>query len=319
MTTDANDEIRREQLRLEAPDGHGIDVFAWQPASRAVKGTLQILHGLAEHAARYERFARSCASAGFAVVAHNHRGHGSHLDASELGHFSDEHGWQKVLDDVQLVHEHVRQRHGEVPRLLFGHSMGSYIAQAFVMQHPGACDSLVLSGSTCAPRVQLYLGRFAARIEMWRHGRQHRSAALNAQAFGAFNKRFKPARTDFDWLSRDPAEVDRYVNDPACGFVSSAGLWHDLLGGLISIGKKKSLQEIPQDLPILITGGSDDPVGGRRGMQRLYAAYQNSNHQNVTLKIYDGGRHEMLNETNRDEVLQDVVAWSANTVFADKA
>ncbi|MGB5579175.1 MAG: alpha/beta hydrolase, partial [Woeseia sp.] len=127
----------------------------------------------------------------------------------------------------------------------------------------------------------------------------------------AFNKRFAPARTKFDWLSRDPLEVDLYVNDPACGFVPSAGLWHDLLGALIHIGKKRNMRQIPQSLPVLITGGSDDPVGGRRGMQRLYDAYQRSDHQNVALKIYDGGRHEILNETNRNDVMNDIERWAA--------
>ncbi|MGB5352253.1 MAG: alpha/beta hydrolase, partial [Woeseia sp.] len=184
---------------------------------------------------------------------------------------------------------------------------------------PDGCDALVLSGSTGAPRLQLYLGRFAARVEIWRHGRQHRSEALNAQAFGAFNKRFAPARTKFDWLSRDPQEVDLYVNDPACGFVPSAGLWHDLLGALIHIGKKKSLQQVPHTLPILITGGSDDPVGGRRGMQRLHDAYQHGDHQNVALKIYDGGRHEILNETNRDDVMNDIERWAAAALHGRSA
>ncbi|MBT8097529.1 MAG: lysophospholipase [Woeseia sp.] len=300
-----------ESISLAGKEGHAINVSLWQPTGTNVQATVQILHGLAEHADRYQRFAEFLTSQGFAVIAHNHRGHGATLEPRSLGHFADKDGWQKVLDDVRQVQRHIDKKFPSLPRLLIGHSMGSYIAQAFIMQHPDACDALVLSGSTAAPRLQLYLGRFAARIEIWRHGKQHRSTALNAQAFGAYNKRFAPARTDFDWLSRDPVEVDRYVNDRACGFVPSAGLWHDLLGGLIAIGKKKSLRKIPEDLPILITGGSDDPVGGRAGMQRLYKSYQRSGHDHVTLKIYEGGRHEMLNEINYDEVMHDIVRWAA--------
>lgn len=299
-----------ETKALTAADGQRIDVLLWTPAFGVVAGTVQILHGLAEHAARYQHFARFLADQGFAVYAHDHRGHGRNPGKSELGHFADQDGWQKVLDDVNQVHEFIAIQHPQVPRLLLGHSMGSYLAQAYMMQRPAAVDAVVLSGSTSAPRLKLYLGWFAARFEMWRHGSRHRSEALNAQAFGAFNKAFAPARTEFDWLSRDPAAVDRYVEDVACGFVPSAKLWHDLLGGLLHIGKASSLRKIPTDLPILITGGSDDPVGGRQGMHRLRIAYQKSGHQNVTLKIYDGGRHEMLNETNRDEVMRDITQWA---------
>lgn len=314
MKIDQIAEASFEQRSLRAPDGHDIAVLHLRPASVPARATAQIVHGLAEHASRYERFADYLTRRGFAVFAHNHRGHGPDMAAEKMGHFADDDGWHKVLGDVAQVHQLLRQEHGQLPHLLFGHSMGSYVVQAFIMRNPQACDALVLSGSTHAPRLKLYLGRLAARIEIWRHGRGWRSTALNAQAFGAFNKRFEPARTEFDWLSRDAVEVDRYIADPACGFIPSAGLWHDLLGGMLAIGRKTSLQRVPTSLPILIMGGSDDPVGGSRGMQRLLHAYQNSGHQNVDIKIYEGGRHEMLNEINRLDVMRDIAAWAKSVL-----
>ncbi len=292
-----------------AIDGdESILIDTWTPAQDP-QGVVQILHGMSEHAARYERFAEDCVEKGFVVVAHNHRGHGETCPAEDLGHFADDQGWQKVLDDVSRVNTTARQQHAGLPLILYGHSMGSYIAQAFVIQNPNAVDALVLSGSTAAPRLQLYLGRLAASFEAWRHGKQFRSPTLNQQAFGAFNKRFAPSRTDFDWLSRDEAEVDLYVADPLCGAISSAQLWHDLLGGLITIGKKKSLRKVPATLPVLITGGSEDPVGGRHGMQKLAALWAATGHNAVTLQIFEDGRHEMLNETNREEFTAFVLQW----------
>lgn len=314
MASDTRPAGEHSTFALPGEGNHAIKVFNWAPVSQRVLGTVQIVHGLVEHAARYQRFAEFLTKRGYAVIAHNHRGHGSHLELAQRGHFADQDGWQKVIDDVQRVNAHIRERHAEMPRVLIGHSMGSYIAQAFVMHNAIACDAFVLSGSNHAPRVQLHLGRLAARVVAWRHGSEHHSEFLDALAFGAFNKRFKPARTVFDWLSRDPDEVDRYVSDPACGVLASAGLWLDLLGGLLDIGRKKSLKKIPGDLPILITGGSDDPVGGRRGMQRLAKAYRDTGHHNVSVKIYDGGRHEMLNETNRDEVMSDIAEWMAGAL-----
>lgn len=296
---------RHELVEVRAADGHAIRVNVWCGA--APLAVILVFHGLAEHAGRYARFARRAAARGCAVVAHDHRGHGA--GAPRLGHFADRDGWEKVLGDAALVHDRVRRRFGDAPLVLFGHSMGSYIAQGFVMREPGNLSALVLSGSTWPPRLRVRLGRFVARVEMLRAGRRHRSALLNRMGFGQFNERFAPARTAFDWLTRDEDEVDRYVADPLCGTVPSAALWHDLLGGLLEIGTDEALRQVPAALPILITGGERDPVGGKTGMQRLAAAYERTGHSAVTLRTYEGGRHEMLNEINRGAFTSDVLAW----------
>jgi alpha-beta hydrolase superfamily lysophospholipase len=293
-----------------AGDGRKILIDRWWPDNDAkAKAIVQILHGLGEHPARYERFARVCNHRGYTVYAHNHRGHGENCPESELGHFADADGWNRVISDVLVVQQEIRSHHEDAPLVILGHSMGSYVAQAFLMQHPQTADALILSGSSLPPRRQLVPGHLVARLIAWRQGRRPKSALLNRLGFGEFNKRFQPNRTAFDWLCRDEAEVDRYVADPLCGVDSSNGLWADLTGALLQVRKRSSLQRIPATLPVLITGGEMDPVGGKVGMSRLAEAYRRSGHSNVTLKTYPDGRHEMLNEINRDEFTADLLTW----------
>jgi alpha-beta hydrolase superfamily lysophospholipase len=191
--------------------------------------------------------------------------------------------------------------------------MGSFIAQSFLSRQAGQVSALILSASNFAGRIELFAGHWLAAIEGWRTGKRTKSHTLNKMGFGDFNKRFAPNRTPFDWLSRDDDEVDRYAADPLCGFQCSNRLWFDLTGGLGEVTSVRTLAKIPADLPILITGGSDDAVGGRKGLPRLADAFRRSGHTDVTLKIYDGGRHEMLNETNRDEFTADLIDFIENS------
>ena len=278
------------------------------------RAIVQILHGLGEHPARYDRFARECRKCGYAVVAHNHRGHGENCAESELGHFADRKGWDHVISDCLVVQQEILRRHPQVPLVLLGHSMGSFVAQDLVMRHPQNVAALILSGSSLPARSQLIPGHWIARLIAWRQGPRGRSSVLNRMGFAAFNKRFEPNRTAFDWLSRDESEVDRYVADPLCGADSCNQLWADLTGAMLQIRKRRSMRKVPEHLPLLITGGEMDPVGGRAAMHRLADAYRRTGHTQVTLKIYEMGRHEMLNEINRDEVMADLLNWIGSII-----
>lgn len=302
---------RRDAVRAE--DGHQILVDSWHPAAdSSPNALLHIFHGLGEHTARYERFAQSCAANGIIVVAHNHRGHGENCDSESLGHYADNDGWNKLIADALLVQNNPREDYPDLPLVVMGHSMGSYIAQSFVMRYPQQASQLILSASTYAPRLRLRLGKLLATFDAWRHGPQHRSDMLNQMSFGDFNKRFAPNRTEFDWLSRDENEVDKYVNDPLCGVPSSSQLWHDLTGGMLEITSKRAISSVPNAMPLLILGGQFDPVGGEKGMTLLADAYRKTGHADVTLSVYTDGRHEMLNETNRDAVTADIIRWIAD-------
>jgi alpha-beta hydrolase superfamily lysophospholipase len=295
---------------IETADGHRIRLTLWQPSATPA-AVVQVLHGLSEHLGRYHRFAEACRARGFAVIGHNHRGHGPHCAPDSLGHFADRDGWDKVIADALEVQRFARRGWPDRPLVLFGHSMGSYIAQCAVAHEPAAFSALALSGSTWSDRKQVRAGRWLARLVMLISGGRHASPLLHKLGLEGFNTRFAPTRTEVDWLTRDEVEVDRNVADPLCGFPLSNRMWHDLLGGLLEVTSMRTLRRIPADLPILITGGEEDPVGGRRGMTRLAEAYARTGHRKVTLEVWPRGRHEMLNEVEREAFTAFVLEWIA--------
>ncbi len=293
---------------LSASDGHSIRLRQWLPDADP-QAVILILHGLAEHSARYERFAKAANERGMAVVGYDHRGHGPTASVGRPAHYANHNGWNSVVSDVGHVVRAVRQAFPNTPVALLGHSMGSYIAQSFAMRLPETIDLLILSGSTSPNRTEVRAARFIAWLISSASRAGSPARLLNTLSFGKFNDAFKPNRTEFDWLSRDPAEVDKYIADPLCGQLASNRLWFDLLGGLLEISKEGAVSQLPRGLPVLIFGGEKDPVGGKAGMTRLHAAYLDAGLSDVTLQLYADGRHEILNETNRDAATADLLNW----------
>jgi len=298
--------VHHSRQILAVDDGHKIHTQLWQPdGDRAA--IIQVVHGLGEHADRYARFAAAAVGRGYAVCAHDHRGHGRH--AEHPGYFAVNKGWDRVVNDVDVVNEYVRETFPGIPVVLLGHSMGSYIAQNFAMYHGARLAGMILSASTRPLILQLLPAFVIAHIEAWRLGASANSRLLHKLGFSDFNKPFNPARTDLDWLTRDEDEVDKYIADPLCGGPYTCGLWRDLFGGLLQIYSDNSLRRISSELPILITGGELDAVGGDKGMGRLATHYAQTFHSRLKVRIYPEGRHEMLNEINRDEVTRDWLDW----------
>lgn len=266
---------------------------------------------MSEHAARYARLAGALNAAGLSVWAHDQRGHGHNpTPPVGLGHFGDDHGWDGLVDDVRHIWARLRIVHPALPVVIFGHSMGSFVVQA-VMPHAGSdYRGVVLAGSNGPPGALEAALHVVARTERLLRGRHAPARSTGRLVFGAYNRRFAPNRTAFDWLTRDTDEVDRYIADPLCGFPLTTQAWLDLLRGRRSLGRMEHVGEIPKALPILVIGGTRDPVGDdANGLARLLALYARAGLTDVTHHFYASARHELVNEINRDEVTFDLLAW----------
>lgn len=304
--------MRSDTFTYKADDTRPIFVYRWLPdEGTSPKAVVHIAHGMAEHAGRYARLAEALTAAGYAVYANDHRGHGKTArNDDELGWFAGSNGFRRVVDDlVELIVLEKGQNPG-LPVVLLGHSMGSFLTQAFLIDHGHAIQAAVLSGTAGKPPPLALAGKLVARAEKLRQGPRGKSQLINGLTFDGYNKPFAPNRTKFDWLSRDEAEVDKYVADPRCGFVCTNALWIDLLAGLSDIARPERQANVPKEIPIYVFAGSEDPVGERtKSIDQLLGAYARAGLRNVTHRYYAGARHETLNETNRDEVTRDLVAW----------
>jgi len=261
------------------------------PASGATRAVIQISHGLGEHSARYARLAAALGAAGFDVYAHDHRGHGRSVGSpDEFGHFGPD-GWNALVDDVVTVGGAIDARSGGAPRVLLGHSMGSFAVQQYLLDHSADIAAAVLTGTSAIDAI---------------FGALDADSSLDRMPG---NEAFE-GRTDFDWLSRDAAEVDLYIADPACGFSADSDALADMAAAATRAVEGDVLRSIRPDLPILLMSGSNDPLSGAMALVELVAQrYRDAGVLDVTVIGYQDARHEIFNETNRDEVTADLVDW----------
>jgi alpha-beta hydrolase superfamily lysophospholipase len=297
--------------RLARPDGTTLALYTWPSPALPIKAAIQLAHGLVEHTGRYDRLAEALVGAGYAVYGADQRGHGQTSQKPEDdGYFGDLDGWRGLVEDQRLVNAHIARECPGAPRVLFGHSFGSLVAQSYLYTYGDTLSGAVLSGTNSDVARRARALRLVARAERLRLGPHGRSKLLLSLSFGDFNLRFGPNRTQFDWLSRDPAEVDRYIADPRCGFEISTQAWFDIMGGIIANGRKAAYAGVPKQLPIYIFSGERDPVGRNgAGPRSLADAYKRAGVANVTCKLYPDARHELLNEINRDAVTADLIGW----------
>lgn len=302
--------MRADTRTLVSPqDGVPLFVRTWLPDGEA-KGVVQLAHGMAEHSGRYERFARALTDAGYAVWIHDHRGHGETGSLpGERGYFADSHGWDTAVEDLTTVAEAAREAHPGLPLFFFGHSMGSLLGRDHVTRYGQHLAGAVFSGTSGDQGVLGRLAEAVAKVESRVRGRRATSPLMDKLIFGQFNLGFRPTTTKFDWLSRDAEEVAAYVADPRCGEVSTAGFFADLLGGTNRLPALAPL--VPADLPVLFVSGDRDPVGGKggRGVRDVADGLAAAGVRDVTVSLHPEGRHEMLNETNREDVMAEVIAW----------
>ena len=274
------------------------------------RAVVQIVHGVAEHIGRYDHFARYLADHGFAVCGGDHLGHGKTADGGRYGYFGKKNGWTLVASDVRKLRRLCGERFPGVPYFLLGHSMGSFLARTYLCAYPGTVDGCILSGTGQEKPALVAAGKAVASAICAARGPETVSPLVDKLSLGAYNRQFAPNRTGADWISRDEAVVDAYLKDPLCAFKPTAGMFRDMMEGLQYISSERALAQMDPSTPVYLFSGDRDPVGSNgAGVRRVYGFFKDHGTADLTMKLYPGGRHEMLNEINRGEVYADVLAW----------
>jgi alpha-beta hydrolase superfamily lysophospholipase len=298
--------LKAEPFAFPAADGIRLHVERWRPDGPP-RAWIQIVHGMGEHARRYARFAARACAEGFAVAAHDVRGHGLSAAPHGLGDLGPG-GWHAAVRDVdELGRALLADR--PAPRILLGHSMGSFLVRASLARCRAPLSGCALSGSALPARALVWLAAAIAAFEARRLGPSARSPLLRSLVFGRAERAFRSARTPFDWLSRDAAEVDAYLADPMCGFVLGAGSLREMFAALARSERSADLGQLPRSLPILIFAGGADPLSGPRAVRRLAGRYHRAGFERVSARIYPLDRHETLNELDRRQVERDLLDW----------
>lgn len=303
--------MKSEEFNLKS-DGTETHCYKWVPEEKAEpKAVVQISHGMVEHTGRYESFAKKLVNSKYAVFGNDHRGHGKTADSEEdLGHLADENGWELAVEDMHRLTNRIKEDFPNIPTFLFGHSMGSFLTRDYIWKYGEDIDGVILSGTGGDPGPIAKIGLFISKIQIIFSGKKWRSDFLNNLIFDDYNSNFEPNRTDFDWLSREESEVDKYIEDSFCGFVPTAKFFQDLFGGLEKIHKQENIEKTPADLPIYLISGEKDPVGGfKEGVKEVYDLYDKVGIKDLNYRFYQGARHELLHETNKREVIEDIIDW----------
>lgn len=278
----------------------------------AIKGIIAIAHGMAEHTDRYIPIAEYLSDKGYAVFMNDHAGHGRSIKSEDdLGYFGENDGNEKIVDDVNSVIALAKKEYPDVPVILWGHSMGSFVARRLIAKYPDSVNSAVICGTSGA-NPAAGAGIAVAKLIAGLSGKRHRSSLLDTMAFGTYNKKFT-GTTGFEWLSENEENVRVYVADRLCGYKFTAYGFKDLFTLLSKVSAKEWYTAVPKDMPVYLIAGDMDPVGNYgKGVTEVYRKLEETGHNNVSIKLYHGLRHEIHNESCRTEVLDDIIA------FADK-
>ena len=288
---------------------HGM---LWDVQKVPVRAVLQICHGVAEHIARYDKFARALNERGIVVAGHDHLGHGKSLPEGDTPvYFGEGNTWDTVVDDIYVLHQRLRQRYPDVPLCIMGHSMGSFLTRTYLIRYPGTVKAAVIMGtgwqSRAAVNGWLALANAIAAVS----GESATSDVVTELAFGSYNKLFAPNRTKVDWLSADEENVDAYIADPMCGADATVGLFRQMLHGIRFNQRMSHLRRMDREVPVLFVSGDKDPVGGcGKGVVQTYEAFKAAGMRDCTLKLYPELRHEILNErAYAGEITEDIASW----------
>jgi alpha-beta hydrolase superfamily lysophospholipase len=282
-----------DTFSYRSADGSRLAGYRWaRQDGHSAAGVVVLVHGMGEHLGRYDHVANALTKAGFVVYGHDHRGHGASLTSrAEPGDLGPQ-GWAALVDDLKLAIARAKSDHPGVPVVILGHSMGSFATQQFLLDHGTEVDAVAFTGTAALDLLEPVLD-LSHDLDL-----------------SAFNATFLPARTDFDWLSRDESVVDAYLADPLCGFGIDAASAKDMFVGARRLADPAQVARMPHYLPLYVGVGSKDPVNG--GLTLLWALvdrYVAAGLRDINVRVYDDGRHEILNEINRAEVVDDLCQW----------
>ena len=294
------------EFKLQTKEGISLHTTVWEPEC-SPKGIVQIIHGIAEYAARYDQFAAFLTQYGYLVVGEDHPGHGQSV-IEELGYMSG--GWLGTVSGIHQVYEVIHQQYPSVPYYMLGHSMGSFLLRTYLFTYHTQLSGAIISGTGWLPSFILPLGLAACKEESMRLGEHRSSPLLESMVFGGYNRKFTPNRTDYDWLTTDEAIVDAYIADPLCGFSASIQLCREMMLGLRMIQNMNNLNRMQKNIPVYFFAGEDDPVGDMgKGVMKCIRAFENVGMKDVAWKLYPNMRHETLNEIDKEIVYQDILTW----------
>lgn len=292
--------------------GNTVDIRAvkYIPESEP-KAILQIAHGMVEFIDRYEDFAKFLCDKGFLVTGNDHIGHGGSVNnEDEWGYFTKENGNQVLLDDIYELTKITKKEYPNKPYFLLGHSMGSFYGRQYLCEHGNELDGAIIMGTGLEPLMTVKAGMMVCKLIASFKGWKYRSNLVNNMAFGAYNKKFEPTRTRADWLTKDEKIVDYYINEPRCSFQFTLNGYYNMFSGIARLHDETYLNKMPKDLPILFVSGQDDPVGSfGKEVEESVQSVKKIGCKNVEVKLYPNDRHEILNETDKKQVYEDLHNW----------
>lgn len=313
----------KEEFYYDSRDGISkLHAVRYTPAGdEDVRCVVQIVHGMSEYVERYEEFAEYLTSKGIVVTGEDHMGHGKSVGKDgKFGYFCEQDPATVLVRDVHRLKKATQAIYPNVPYIIMGHSMGSFITRNYMFRYGTGIMGAIIMGTGMPDKKLMAVSKAVAGVQKTFLGSRHVSELINKLAFGKYNAEIPNSRTDFDWLSRDTARVDRYIADPLCGFTFTVNGFATLFELIMRLHQPENLERIPTKMPVLFVSGTADPVGDYgKGVNRAYESLRSVGLENLQLKMYEGGRHELLNETNRSEVAQDIYRWIKETVLQDAA
>lgn len=309
----------KEEFYYDSRDGISkLHAVRYTPDSdEDIRCVVQIVHGMAEYVERYEEFAEYLTSKGIVVTGEDHMGHGKSVGKDgKFGYFCEQDPATVLVRDVHRLKKATQTLYPNVPYIIMGHSMGSFIARNYMFRYGTGITGAIIMGTGMPDKRLMVMSKAVAGIQKALLGSRHVSEMINKLAFGKYNAEIENVRTQFDWLSRDNARVDQYMADPMCGFTFTVNGFSTLFELILRLHREDNLERIPKKIPVLLVSGTADPVGDYgKGVHRTYDSLHAAGLSNLQLKLYEDGRHELLNETNRSEVTQDIYQWIEETVL----